>query len=235
MSGSGTKGARALEARPIPLRTVSTPEATADALREMILNGELEPGTRLPEEQFAQRLGVARHSFRAATQLLISEGLLRRAANRGVHVPALGPDDIVDIFRVRAALELEAVRIVIAERRDLDAAASAEAELSALGEAASWRSVVEPDMRFHRAIMDAAGSERMTRAYAALQSEIELCMIQLRPHYDRPEQVAQEHRELLEPLVNGDVAEAERRFRVHLDDAAHNLTSAFELREKLVP
>jgi len=224
-----------LAERQIELRTVSTPEATAEALREMILNGELEPGTRLPEEQFAERLGVARHSFRAATQILIGEGLLRRAPNRGVHVPVLSGADIVDIFRVRAALELEAVRIVVADSADLEAASEAAAELSALEEAASWRSVVEPDMRFHRSIIDAAGSERLTRAYAVIQSEIELCMVQLRPHYDRPDQVAQEHRDLLEPLVAGDTAEAERRFRVHLEDAARNLTSAFETRQDLVP
>ena len=49
-------------------------------------------------------------------------------------------------------------------------------------------------MRFHRAIIDAAGTERMTRAYASVQSEILLCMVQLRPHYDRPAEVAAEHR-----------------------------------------
>ena len=217
------------------VKTVSTPEATADAVREMILNGELEPGTRLRETQFAERLGVARHSFRAATQILIGEGLLRREPNRGVTVPVLDPEDIVDIFRVRAALELEAIRIVIADGSNLTAASAAADELSALPDDASWRSVVEPDMRFHQAIIDATASERMIRAYAAVQSEIELCMVQLRPHYDRPEQVAKEHRELLEPLVGADVDEADRLFRVHLDDAARNLTSAFETRASVVP
>jgi DNA-binding GntR family transcriptional regulator len=219
-----------VERSQVLLKTVSTPEATADALREMILNGELEPGTRLRETQFAERLGVARHSFRAATQILIGEGLLRRVPNRGVAVPVLDADDIVDIFRVRAALELEAVRIVIAEQGDLTRASAAAAELSALPDSASWRKVVEPDMRFHQAIIDATESERMRRAYAAVQSEIEMCLVQLRPHYDRPEQVAKEHRELLAPLVKGDFPEAERLFRVHLDDAARNLTSALETR-----
>ena len=42
----------------------------------MILDGHLEPGERLRETDFAERLGIARHSFRAATQILIGEGLL---------------------------------------------------------------------------------------------------------------------------------------------------------------
>jgi DNA-binding GntR family transcriptional regulator len=194
----------------------------------MILDGALEPGMRLRETEFAERLGVARHSFRAATQILIAEGLLRRVPNRGVQVPILELEDIRDIFRIRAALELEAVRIVIAENCQIDAAAQAAAELSALPDSASWRSVVEPDMRFHRAIIDATESKRLARSYAAVQSEIELCMVRLRPHYRRPEEVAVEHRELIDPILNGDSAEAVRRFRDHLDEAERNLTSAFE-------
>jgi DNA-binding GntR family transcriptional regulator len=211
----------------IPLRTVSTPVATAEVLREMILNRRVEPGEHLREAEFAERLGVARHSFRAGTQILISEGLLRRTPNRGVQVPIMGPDDIVDICRLRTALEVEAVRRVIEDGPPLDEAVAAVAQLDALGDAASWRSVVEADMRFHRGIMDATGSERMIRAYKALQSEVELLMVQLEPHYDRPAEVAREHDELLARVIEGQAARAERAFRKHISDATKNLTSAF--------
>jgi DNA-binding GntR family transcriptional regulator len=211
----------------ILLRTVSTPVATAEALREMILNRRLEPGEHLREAEFAERLGVARHSFRAATQILISEGLLRRAPNRGVQVPVLGPDDIADIGRLRTALEVEGVRRVIEDELPLDEAVAAVAQLDALGDDASWRSVVEADLRFHRGIMDATRSERMIRAYATLQSEVELFMVQLEPHYDRPAEVAREHDELLARVTDGNPARAERAFRKHISDATKNITSEF--------
>jgi DNA-binding GntR family transcriptional regulator len=209
------------------LKTISTPEATASVLRNMILDGELEPGSRLRETEFAERLGIARHSFRAGTQILVGEGLLRRVPNRGVEVPILDLEDIRDLFRLRSALELEAVRILIAERAELDAATAAVEELSSLPDSASWHSVVEADMRFHRAIIDGSGSARLARSYAAVQSEIELCMVRLRPNYRRPQEVAVEHRELLEPIAEGDEVEAARRFRRHLDEAEQNLTAAF--------
>ena len=57
----------------VRIATVSTVEAAANAIRELILNGDLAPGARLRENEFAERLGVARHSFRAATQILIAE------------------------------------------------------------------------------------------------------------------------------------------------------------------
>ncbi len=194
----------------------------------MILDGQLEPGAHLRETEYSKRLGVARHTFRAATQTLIGEGLVRRLPNRGVQLAVLDAEDIVDIFKLREALEVEAVRLVILDERPLDAAARAVDVLNGLGDDAGWRAVVDADMDFHRGIIDAAASERLSRAYTTLQSEIQLCMAQLRPHYDHPSEVAAEHRELLEPLLTHKVDIAEQRFRIHLDEAADNLTRALE-------
>lgn len=232
MEGTGD-GAEQPAGDAIRLQTVSVVEAAADALRQMVLDGTLEPGERLRETDFSRRLGIARHTFRAATQILIGEGLLRRSPNRGVQLAVLDGGDIADIFRVRAALELEAVRLVIASGAEIPAAEAAVERLNALPGSASWRSVVDADMSFHRAIIDATGSERMARAYAGVQSEILLCMAQLRPHYHHPDEVAQEHRDLLEPLAAGDAKLAEGRFRAHLDEATDNLTKALKAREEV--
>ncbi len=217
----------------IRLRTVSVVDAAADALRQMVLDGTLEPGTRLRETDFSKRLGIARHTFRAATQILINEGLLRRSPNRGVQLTILDGEDIVDIFRLREALEIEAIRLVVIGEKPIPAAARAVERFNALGDDASWRTVVDLDMDFHRAVIDAADSERINRAYAGVQSEILLCMAQLRPHYDRPAEVAAEHRELLEALEAGDLNITEELFRKHLGDATENLTNALEAREEV--
>jgi DNA-binding GntR family transcriptional regulator len=216
-----------MEASPsLHLNTVSTVDAAANVLRQLILDGELEPGSRLREAEFAERLGIARHSFRAATQVLISEGMLLREPHRGVQVTVLGAGDILDTFRLRTALETEAVRILIAEGRVPENARQAVDELSAVPDNAPWRDVVEPDMKFHRAIIDAAQSPRISRAYDGVQAEIELCMVQLRPHYERPSQVADEHTELLAAIVDGDADRADQLFRRHLAEAVQNLSSA---------
>lgn len=212
----------------VKIATVSTVEAAANAIRDLILDGQLSPGTRLRENEFAERLGIARHSFRAATQILIGEGLLRREPNRGVQVPVFSREDVEDIFKLRAALEVEAVRLVIESGGVPEQAETAAKELSELSAKASWREVVEPDLRFHRAIIDATGSERLRRAYAGLQSEIGLCMVQLEPAYEHPAQVAAEHAELLAAIDDGDAERAEALWRQHLLDAADNQIAAIE-------
>lgn len=152
--------------------------------------------------------------------------MLRREPHRGVQVTVLEAGDILDTFRLRTALETEAVRIVIGEGRVPDGARQAVEDLSAVPNNAPWREVVEPDMRFHRAIIDAAGSPRLSRAYSQVQAEIQLCMVQLRPHYEHPSEVADEHTELLAAIVDGDPELADKLFRAHLTDAVQNLSSA---------
>lgn len=205
------------------LSPVSTVDALADALRHQVLDGSLAPGTYLREVQVATSYGVARHTVRAAMQMLVLEGVLRHTPNRGVHVPELDSDDVVDVFRLRAALESEAIRLIITAASTPAAAIDATRRLETLPDDAGWDLVVEADLAFHRGIIMDAGSQRLVRAYAGAQSEIQLCMVQLRPNYERPSEVAAEHRELLDTVIAGDLDAADRAFRKHWDDATENL------------
>lgn len=205
------------------LATVSTVDAVASAIRTRVLDGSLAPGTFIRESQVAAEYGVARHTVRAATQQLTAEGLLRKAPNRGVHVPQLNADDIVDVFRLRSALESEAVRLLISSRSTPADAVAASARLDSLTVTATWSEVVEADLEFHRGIIQGTRSPRLARAYATAQAEIELCMVQLQPHYEAPAEVATEHRDLLTALRSGDVERAETAFRQHWQEASDNL------------
>lgn len=84
-------------------------------LRAMMVSGELQPGERIIELQFAARLNVSRTPLRLALAELEKEGLLERLASRGFRVRAFSVDDIADAVDVRGVLEGMAARL-IAER-----------------------------------------------------------------------------------------------------------------------
>ena len=85
-------------------------------LRELILNGELKPGERVPELGIVERLGVSRTPVRLALARLQEEGLVDCLATGGFVVREFSEADIIDAIDLRGALEGMAARRC-AERR----------------------------------------------------------------------------------------------------------------------
>ena len=91
----------------------SAVETLVHALRRRILSGDFRPGEFLRDVKMCEEHSTSRHTFRTAAQVLVTQGLLRQIPNRGFMVPEFGPDDIVDITRVRGAIEGEAIRLIV--------------------------------------------------------------------------------------------------------------------------
>lgn len=79
------------------------------ALRDRLMSGFYEPGTRLVEEALASELDASRTPVRAAIQKLIADGFLEQAPKRGAVVSMVGKSEIVDIYNLRIVLEGHAV------------------------------------------------------------------------------------------------------------------------------
>jgi DNA-binding GntR family transcriptional regulator len=86
------------------------------ALRDAILEGVYEPHDHLVQIQLAKELDVSRTPVRDALQRLSQEGIIRSVGARGYVVSSLTPRDILDVYDVRLALEVEAAIIAV----DLD-------------------------------------------------------------------------------------------------------------------
>jgi len=179
-----------------PLARVTLSAQVAERLREDVLSGALAAGTQMNEKELALAFGVSRGPLREAMQRLIQEGLLRSEPHRGVFVADLSEADLVDVFFVRASLEAAAIRRIIASGRR----AAVAAELTRISEqmetavrARRWKDGGELDFAFHRALVDAAGSERLSRTFATVQAETRLCLHRLMGGYRSGEDLADEH------------------------------------------
>jgi DNA-binding GntR family transcriptional regulator len=208
----------------LAVQPISMTEAVVASLRARILDGEIEPGMRLPEVELAMEFGVARPTVRAAIQTLCHEGLLVRERNRSANIPVLTRDDILDLFSVRIPLECLVVRAVLERGASLTPAREAMAVMEALPDNAGWHQVVAADGAFHHALVSAVGSPRLERLYGSLSGEIRLCVAQLRPSWASPSAIGHEHHEVLDVLESGDVKAAEARMTAHLERAVRDLT-----------
>ena len=189
--------------RPAPLQPASTVDQLAAVLRGRILGGDLEPGRRLIERELVETYDVARHTLRAALRRLESEGLVRVEPNRGARVASLSGEDLKELFALRLALEREAAHLALARGggRLPPAVHDAAAELDRLARRrrTPWNELAAAHHRVHEALVAAAGAPRIERAYAALSTELDLFLSQLRPVWTR-ERLGPDHLALVRDL-----------------------------------
>jgi DNA-binding GntR family transcriptional regulator len=197
-------------------------------LRELILDGRLEPGTPLREARLSASLGVSRNTLREAFRALAEQGLVTHLPNRGVVVTDLTEEDVADLYRLRAVLELAALDEVDATTvGELELATSAFADALANGDAIE---ALECDFAFHRTLVDALGSRRLAEANQRAQGELRLALLQLDRDYEPPQ--VEEHQRIVDALRRGDRRKAARALSAHLERAAERLQML--VRDKVV-
>src|SRR6266496_3969463 len=95
----------------IPRQSLTS--AVADKLRDQIIRGEIPEGSQLRQDAIASQYQVSRIPVREALRQLDAEGLIAIVPNRGAVVPALSPDDVEELFSIRALLEPEVLKLSI--------------------------------------------------------------------------------------------------------------------------
>jgi DNA-binding GntR family transcriptional regulator len=81
-----------------------------EVLREGILEGVFRPGEWLRQDQLAEAIGVSRIPVRSALLQLESDGLITFQPYRGAMVNMLSPEEMAEIYELRAVLESHALR-----------------------------------------------------------------------------------------------------------------------------
>jgi DNA-binding GntR family transcriptional regulator len=96
----------------------TTQELVVDFLRDAILSGRLHGGARLVQDEIAAELNVSRVPVREALLQLEAEGLVRMQAHRGASVVWLSPEEVYELFELRALLVADAVRRAVPRLAD---------------------------------------------------------------------------------------------------------------------
>jgi DNA-binding GntR family transcriptional regulator len=211
-----------------PLGIVGVVDAVTAQLRGRILRGDIRSGTPLTEAAVSQTFGVARPSAKAAIEQLVAAGLLVRTAHRSARVVAIDPATVRDVYRTRARLESAALRDLAVTGTVPQAALDANAEILAMPPGPD-PATVDPDLRFHTALIDALESERTGRMYRSVLDEVRLCMAQVqgRQLLDAAE-IAAQHADILDAVASGDADRAAALLGAHLSSAEERLVAALD-------
>ncbi len=216
--GDATAAASGSPATRIPRATLH--DELVGGLRDLIVEGELTPGTRVPERELCTRFGVSRTPLREALKVLASEGLLALLPNRGAQVTGLTTADIDEMFPVMGALEALAGELACARITDEEIA-----EIRAL----HYNMVLQYTRRelpeyfrlnqsIHKRILEIAGNATLTRMYAGLAGRARRARYVANMTKARWDQAVEEHEAILDALAQRDGPRLARILKMHLQN-----------------
>jgi DNA-binding GntR family transcriptional regulator len=201
--------------------------AATELIREAIVDGRLKPGQRLKEEDLARQLGISRTPVREALLMLQVEGLIEATPNRGATVRVHTPDDLEDLYALRALLEGHAARRAgtrITEA-EVDSLRESCERFEALSPDDDLRELVRENLFFHSTILDIAGSNRLA---AMVRGVIELPLVYKSYIWYSPDQKrisSHYHRQIVRAFTTGDAERAELVMKEHVFEARDVLVS----------
>ncbi|MCW5603303.1 MAG: GntR family transcriptional regulator [Burkholderiales bacterium] len=208
-------------------------------LWEKIRSGEIVPGQRLKDIEWAQRLGVSRTPVREAMRKMQQEGVLIPLAQGGYEVRGTSRRDLVELYRCRAALEAlatedAAARAGAAEVERLEKLVKQCDDAIAVND---LDAAFAHNSAFHKAIVDLSGNAHLQGLLDSLQKLVffyrsallkmskddagsrALYVERLRVKQDR-------HRAILAAVRVNDAARAGALMRDHVRETAEDLLPA---------
>jgi DNA-binding GntR family transcriptional regulator len=185
-------------------------------IRKLILTGKLRPGSRLTQQQLAQRFGVAQSVVRESLLELQFTGLVESVDNLGIFVGNLNTEALLQAYEVREMLEGLAARGCCdrASRADLRELAEMAEEIHRLGAAGKDAQRGALDRRFHLRIIEISRNEVLVRLIDACHA-LGMTVQASRPH----NVIRREHLGIIAAIEARDLLEAERRAREHVAGA----------------
>jgi DNA-binding FadR family transcriptional regulator len=214
-------------------------DRVAAGIKQLIIDGQLKPGDRLPtEKQIADRFGVSRVSVREATKALGFLGIIRAAPRRGLSVGEVDMHRVTEYLGFHLALngypnkQLWQTRYVIEDgalpyvARAMAADAAVFDKLQSIVEATrnctDTGRRVEADILFHRSLLEASGIGPLV----AFSDLLQIFFDRLRnpdPPGSQWNKTVDQHAQLIECLRAGDLVGARRTLHCHFDEYAGKL------------
>jgi DNA-binding GntR family transcriptional regulator len=187
-------------------------------VRSMLLEGEIPPGTRIPERELCERLKISRTPLREALKVLAAEGLVQLLPNRGSRAAKLTDKDMRDLFEVCQGLEalageLACERIGDDEIAEVAAAHTAMAQHYRNGDLISY---YRCNRAIHEAIVAAAGNPVLSGLYESVTARIRRARYVTPMTPPRWALALQEHEAILNALRRRDGVGLSHILRTHL-------------------
>lgn len=200
-------------------------------IKEMIMQRQLLPGEKIPQESLASELGISRTPLVSALKFLEQEKLVVAKPRRGYFVRLFSKKEMVNIFELREVLE------GLAARRAADCITNSQinrlqnffVKFMPENGAPDYKAYSQEDRHFHFFVMDIGAKEflksiLLTTNIISFSYQVASSEGLIRP----PDETLEEHRAVIHAISNRDTEAAENLMRQHFKKSAAVLRKMYE-------
>ena len=198
------------------------------ALLDAISDGSLAPGTRITQEEIAERMAVSRSPVLQALRLLKKDGLVQDAPGRGILIADMDAQWIGNLYQVRGALDALAARLAAEREVDIGQDIIAAGRRAARGK--DIKSMIEADIAFHSAIYQASGNPLIVATTQVHWAHLRRVMGAALQSPERRESIWDDHEAIVNAIAAGQVELAGELCERHVNSARQNLMSRMQER-----
>jgi DNA-binding GntR family transcriptional regulator len=209
-------------------------DRVVEKLQEAVFFGRLKPGKRLVETEVADMLGVSRAPVREAINELRLQGIVVTIPRRGSYVRETTGEDVREIYEVRKAVEVPAIKAALKQLTDDDIAALDDQIEEMLRQAAGGdvRRFSGADIEFHRRTYRKCPNGRLLGLVQQVETASRMVIISSLIVGDVDlEHTANSHRVLRDAIASGDPATVQAIFPERFDHDAAVLIARIEGRQ----
>lgn len=204
------------ELKPLRERITST-------IRDLIIEGRINPGERLQEPEMANALKVSRTPLREAFLQLESEGFLIVNPRKGAIVTELSLKDAEELYLIKGTLEALAARIAVNNISEdlLNELTLLNSQMNNISrqDDKDYKKFLEINAKFHQLIYEASGNQRLIKLISLLRNQTlryNFIFLSLLSHL---EESVEEHVEIINALKSKDEDKAEGLLKKHSETA----------------
>src|SRR5262245_22034224 len=224
----------------MPISTAITRKTLHDELLprldDMIIEGELDPGCRIPEEALCAHFGVSRTPLREALKMLSVRGLVTLLPNKGAKVVQITQQEADELIPLLAMIESHAAERACAriDRSGIDRITELNTLLTENHRAGDEQAYLRNNRALHSTVVSAAGCEMLTQIHQLV--EMRLCLLPVRrslaPHWD---EALADHDSMVQALHKRDGALLATILHGHVRHKTAVIRKAFEAKRPAAP
>lgn len=233
-----------VQAKIRPVTKISISEAIAQQIMDLIANGDLKPGQRLPSErELCKDFGAGRSSLREALRCLSIMGVLNARVGEGTSVALDGEKFLGKIVEWRLITEKHDIENLLEVRIALEGTSAAKAArfageqemarvdalIGRMKEAVDdAKRFAALDLEFHVTLAKASGNALLFDLVSMIRGQLVRGLSKVLHVPDALPLSLKEHIAIVEAIRRGDSEGAEKAMQAHLGEALRRYEDAME-------